>query len=68
MPSAAPYPDVRFIPTGGVNAGNLADFLNVTSVLACGGSWMVDQRLLREQRFDEIERLAREAVEITRCL
>jgi 2-dehydro-3-deoxyphosphogluconate aldolase/(4S)-4-hydroxy-2-oxoglutarate aldolase len=64
---AAPYPDVRFVPTGGVNAGNLADFLAVTSVLACGGSWMVDQRLLREQRFDEVERLAREAVEIARC-
>jgi len=63
-----PYPDVRFIPTGGVNLGNLADFLAVTSVLACGGSWMVDQQLLREKRFDEVERLAREAVEIAQCL
>ena len=58
-----PYPDVRFIPTGGVNADNLADFLAVPAVLACGGSWMCEPRLLREGRFDEIERLAREAVE-----
>ena len=60
---SAPYRDVRFIPTGGVNADNLADFLAVPTVLACGGSWMCEQRLLREGRFDEIERLAREAVE-----
>jgi 2-dehydro-3-deoxyphosphogluconate aldolase/(4S)-4-hydroxy-2-oxoglutarate aldolase len=59
---SAPYRDVRFVPTGGVNAGNLRDFLAVPSVLACGGSWMVDSRLLREGRFDEVERLAREAV------
>lgn len=60
---SAPYRDVRFIPTGGVNADNLADFLAVPTVLACGGSWMCEPRLLREGRFDEIERLAREAVD-----
>jgi 2-dehydro-3-deoxyphosphogluconate aldolase/(4S)-4-hydroxy-2-oxoglutarate aldolase len=64
---SAPYGDVRFIPTGGVNAGNLRDFLAVPSVLACGGSWMVEPRLLREGRFDEVERLAREAVAEATC-
>ena len=63
---SAPYPDVRFIPTGGINADNLADFLAVPAVLACGGSWMCEPRLLREGRFDEIERLAREAVQAAR--
>jgi 2-dehydro-3-deoxyphosphogluconate aldolase / (4S)-4-hydroxy-2-oxoglutarate aldolase len=59
---SAPYQDVRFLPTGGVNADNLGEFLAVPSVLACGGSWMVEPSLLRQGRFDEIERLAREAV------
>ena len=63
---SAPYPDVRFIPTGGVNPENLAAFLAVPAVLACGGSWMCEPRLLREERFAEIERLAREAVEAAR--
>ena len=60
---SAPYPDVRFIPTGGIDASNLAAHLAVPSVLACGGSWLCDQGLIRDGRFDEIERLAREAVE-----
>ena len=61
---SAPYQDVRFIPTGGVDATNLAAYLAVPSVLACGGSWLCDQALIREGRFDEIERLARAAVEV----
>ena len=38
---SGPYGEVRFIPTGGIHAGNLADYLALPSVLACGGSWMV---------------------------
>lgn len=64
---SAPYPDLRFVPTGGVNAGNLRDYLALPSVLACGGSWMVEPGLLREGRFAEVERLAREAVAEARC-
>ncbi len=59
---AATYPDVGFIPTGGVDAANLADYLAVPAVIACGGSWLVRQDLVRDGRFDEIERLAREAL------
>jgi 2-dehydro-3-deoxyphosphogluconate aldolase / (4S)-4-hydroxy-2-oxoglutarate aldolase len=61
---SAVYQDVRFVPTGGVNPGNLASYLELPSVLACGGTWICDQALLRERRFDEIERLAREAAEL----
>jgi 2-dehydro-3-deoxyphosphogluconate aldolase/(4S)-4-hydroxy-2-oxoglutarate aldolase len=57
---SATYPDVGFIPTGGVDASNVADYLAVSSVVACGGSWLVRPELVRQGRFDEIERLARE--------
>ncbi len=56
------YPDVRFVPTGGVNPENLASYLELPSVLACGGTWICERKLLDEQRFDEIELRAREAV------
>ena len=59
---SATYPDVRFIPTGGITRENLAEYLAVPSVLAVGGSWLVKEALLRDGRFDEVERLAREAV------
>lgn len=58
---SATYPDVRFIPTGGVNRANMAEYLAVPSVLAIGGSWLLKKDLLRDGRFDEVERLAREA-------
>ena len=59
---AAVYRDVRFVPTGGITAENLASYLGVPAVLACGGTWICEQSLLREGRFDEVERRAREAV------
>jgi 2-dehydro-3-deoxyphosphogluconate aldolase/(4S)-4-hydroxy-2-oxoglutarate aldolase len=58
------YPDLRFVPTGGVNPENLASYLTLPSVLACGGTWICEHTLLEEQRFDEVERRAREAVEL----
>jgi 2-dehydro-3-deoxyphosphogluconate aldolase/(4S)-4-hydroxy-2-oxoglutarate aldolase len=61
---AGPFRDVRFVPTGGINVENLADYLRVPQVAACGGSWMVAPPLVREQRFDEVEALARRALEI----
>jgi 2-dehydro-3-deoxyphosphogluconate aldolase/(4S)-4-hydroxy-2-oxoglutarate aldolase len=60
----ATYPDVGFLPTGGIGPDNLRDYLAVPSVLAVGGSWLVRPELLRAGRFDEVERLAREAVEL----
>lgn len=61
---SATYPDMRYIPTGGIGAANLADYLAVPSVLACGGSWICEQSLLAAGRFDEVERLAREAAAV----
>lgn len=60
---SATFKQARFIPTGGIDATSLASYLAVPSVLACGGSWICEQRLIREGRFDEITRRARTAVE-----
>jgi 2-dehydro-3-deoxyphosphogluconate aldolase / (4S)-4-hydroxy-2-oxoglutarate aldolase len=62
---AAPYPEVRFIPTGGINAANVRDFLALPEVLAVGGSWMVPAGALGVGDFTEIRRLTAEAVSLT---
>ena len=59
---SGPYGEVSFIPTGGINARNLVDYLQLPNVLACGGSWMVNPGLLREGRWSEVTRLTAEAV------
>ncbi len=59
---AAPYGKLKFMPTGGVNAKNLNTYLAFNKILACGGSWMVASDLINDGKFDEIERLTREAV------
>ena len=60
---SAPYSNMKFMPTGGINAGNIGKYLEFKKIIACGGSWMVDKKLINEGRFDEIEKLCREAVE-----
>lgn len=60
----APFPDVRFIPTGGVNAGNAANYLRLRCVAAVGGSWMVAPPLIDAQDFDTVRRLAEQALAI----
>jgi 2-dehydro-3-deoxyphosphogluconate aldolase/(4S)-4-hydroxy-2-oxoglutarate aldolase len=64
---AAPYAMMRFIPTGGIDASNLAEYLRFPGVLACGGSWMVTKELLTEKRFDQVTELTRQAVAIARA-
>jgi 2-dehydro-3-deoxyphosphogluconate aldolase / (4S)-4-hydroxy-2-oxoglutarate aldolase len=61
-----PFPDARFVPTGGVNPENLVDYLQLPQVVACGGSWMVDRGLIANGRFDLVEQLARKALAIVR--
>ncbi len=61
---AGPYGGIRFIPTGGIGPGNLADYLSLPQVLACGGSWMVKPDLLAAGDFAAVTRLAREAVQM----
>ena len=58
---AGPYPHMKFMPTGGVKPANLADYLRQTNVAACGGTWIVPPELLKEEKYDEIEALARAA-------
>lgn len=59
---SAPFPGLRFVPTGGVSAANLLDYLALPAVLATGGSWMVDAALVRAGDTAEITRRTREAV------
>lgn len=62
---AGPYAHtgVKFVPTGGINAANMAGYLELGVVAAIGGSWMVDKKLVNEGRWDEITRLTKEALE-----
>ena len=62
----AVFRDVKFMPTGGVSAGNLADYLAVPSVLACGGSWLTPADAVSAGDFDKVTALATEAVSIAR--
>ncbi|MDR2027933.1 MAG: bifunctional 4-hydroxy-2-oxoglutarate aldolase/2-dehydro-3-deoxy-phosphogluconate aldolase [Treponema sp.] len=59
---AAPYPQVKFMPTGGVNAGNIVSYIMYEKILACGGSWMVPPDAVGAGNFDLITGLCREAV------
>ena len=59
---AAPFQQVRFIPTGGVSPDNLGDYLALRCVPAVGGSWMARQDLIRVGAFDQLQKLAAEAV------
>src|SRR5699024_11708120 len=54
---SAPFPNLSFIPTGGVSAHNLADYLAQPAVKAVGGSWVVRRNLVQEQATDEITAL-----------
>lgn len=60
---AAPYVNMKFMPTGGINAKNINDYLSFPKIIACGGSWMVPAKLVDEKKFDEIEKMTREAVQ-----
>jgi 2-dehydro-3-deoxyphosphogluconate aldolase/(4S)-4-hydroxy-2-oxoglutarate aldolase len=64
----APYRNVRFIPTGGIDTKNIGQYLALPQVVACGGSWMVKPELFETGDFARVKQLAREAVELTRGL
>ena len=58
------FQQVRFMPTGGINAGNAEEYLNSERVFCCGGSWMVKSDLIKNKDFDTIRKLTKEAAEI----
>lgn len=61
---AAPYHNIRFMPTGGINTGNLKDYLSCDKILCCGGSWMVKGDMIRNGEFEKIQVLVKEAKEL----
>jgi 2-dehydro-3-deoxyphosphogluconate aldolase/(4S)-4-hydroxy-2-oxoglutarate aldolase len=65
---SAPYRMMRFVPTGGVNANNVAEYLRLPQVLACGGSWLAAQKLYASGDFTAVERVVQDAVALVRQL
>lgn len=63
---AAPYTKLKFMPTGGLNAQNITEYLAYEKIFACGGSWMCAGKLVNENKFDEIEKLTAEAAALTK--
>jgi 2-dehydro-3-deoxyphosphogluconate aldolase/(4S)-4-hydroxy-2-oxoglutarate aldolase len=63
---SGPFPQMRFLPTGGISAKNLPEYLSFPKVVACGGSWMVKDELILKGDFETIRRLVSEAVALTR--
>lgn len=63
---AAPYTMVRFMPTGGVSAKNLKDYLSCDKIIACGGSWMVKGDMIKAGEFDKICDMTKEAVTLAK--
>jgi 2-dehydro-3-deoxyphosphogluconate aldolase / (4S)-4-hydroxy-2-oxoglutarate aldolase len=61
---AGPFPMMRFVPTGGVTPGNMAEYLGLGCVLAVGGSWVVAADLLASGNYAEVTRRASEAVSL----
>lgn len=61
---SAPYGMLKFIPTGGISEKNIKEYLAFNKILACGGSWMVKDELIKAGKFDEIERITGEAVSL----
>jgi 2-dehydro-3-deoxyphosphogluconate aldolase / (4S)-4-hydroxy-2-oxoglutarate aldolase len=62
------YSAFGFMPTGGINAQNLGDYLKLPIVVACGGSWMAPADLINDRKFDEITKLAERAVTAVKAL
>jgi len=61
---SAPFPDMRFVPTGGIGPANLQPYLARSVVLAVGGSWMVPRQLIADRDWAQVTRLARDAVRL----
>lgn len=63
---AAPYTELKFMPTGGINAKNVRDYLAYNKIIACGGSWMVKKDLIAAGEWDKIAAMVKEAAEIVK--
>jgi 2-dehydro-3-deoxyphosphogluconate aldolase/(4S)-4-hydroxy-2-oxoglutarate aldolase len=65
---AAPFPQLRFVPTGGIDAENLHHYLSIPAVLACGGSWMVRRDWINGGDFAAVAAATRAAVELAQSV
>ena len=63
---AAPYNQLRFMPTGGIGTQNLKDYLEFNKISCCGGSWMVKADLIKNGEFEKICKLTKEAKELAK--
>lgn len=63
---SAPFPQMRFMPTGGVSEANILEYLADDKIIAAGGSWMVKGDLIKAGKFDEIEAMTRSAVDLVK--
>lgn len=63
---SAPFPNIRFMPTGGISPKNVMTYLSEKKVIACGGSWMVKDSLIKEGDFQKIQLLTHEAVNLVK--
>ncbi|MDF2611918.1 MAG: hypothetical protein K0R92_3392 [Lachnospiraceae bacterium] len=61
---SAPYRNMRFMPTGGINSKNINSYLSFNKIVACGGSWMVSEDLINAKDFDGIKKLTQEAIQL----
>ncbi len=61
-----PLPQITFCPTGGINLAKAPEYLALPNVACVGGTWMAPKNLIAEKRWDEIEKLAREAAQLER--
>jgi 2-dehydro-3-deoxyphosphogluconate aldolase/(4S)-4-hydroxy-2-oxoglutarate aldolase len=60
---SGPFPQLKFIPTGGINQDNFMEYMALKNVIACGGSWMATAKMIAEKRFDEITSITKNTVE-----
>lgn len=63
---AAPYRDILFMPTGGINTENVASYLAYDRILACGGTWIADARLIADKQYDEIVKRCQQCVTLVK--
>lgn len=63
-----PFPNLSFVPTGGISLSNLEEYLDTAGVTACGGSFMVKTDLINENRWETIRDISRQAREIVKAV
>ena len=64
----APYTQIQLMPTGGINTSNVKDYLSIDRVFACGGTWMVDKKLIDNKDWNKIGELAKSASELVNLI